>query len=513
MAARDAAADFFNNFTQGGTHRNLNKAGIVNLTAECEHFGTCALLCANAAEPLRSLEEDLRDVGIRLNVIQNGRLLEQTSECRERRAASRLAALAFDGGHERGLFAAHECAGAEADLKVEIKAGIEDIFAKQAILSRLVDGNLETVNRDGVLCTDVDVALRCADGVTGDSHGFDDAVRVAFQNGTVHECARVALVGVTTYIFLIGIVCRCEFPLKTGGEACTATTAEAGIEHGLNDLLGRDLLRENLADCLIAVERDVLIDLLRVDHAAVAQCDTHLLCVERGLVKGFCSVFVNDRLLVEQAANDTSLEQVLFNNFRDIFRGDAAIERALRVYDHDRAECAQAEAAGTNNVDFLIQTFGADFLLQLFNDLFAVRGRAARTAADQNIGTKHSFTSLFLICTDGVFRDDIAVDDVIVDNAQCLFRCHFYVCSLGAVFIDNFDDRLELADADAARLRDQDVVKLAFVDLIRDGGENRSCACCDTAGSHADQNTRFRFGIFADVDRHFCSISNCLKFS
>ena len=29
----------------------------------------------------------------------------------------------------------------------------------------------------------------------------------------------------------------------------------------------------------------------------------------------------------------------------------------------------RAEAAGTNNVDFLIQTFGADFLLQLFNCL------------------------------------------------------------------------------------------------------------------------------------------------
>ena len=137
--------------TQGGCHRNLNKAGIVNLAAECE-----GLWCALFSVPmLRNLlaapRGDLRDVGIRLNVIQNGRLLEQTFECRERRAASRLAALTFDGGHKRSLFAADECAGAEADLKVEIKTGIEDILAEQAIFSRLVDGNLETVvNRDGI---------------------------------------------------------------------------------------------------------------------------------------------------------------------------------------------------------------------------------------------------------------------------------------------------------------------------------------------------------------------------
>ena len=88
LAVRDAAADFFNNFTQGGTHRDLNKAGVVDLTAECEHLGALgSSRCPWRRNHSRSVEDDLRDVGIGLNVIQNGRLAEQALECRERRTA------------------------------------------------------------------------------------------------------------------------------------------------------------------------------------------------------------------------------------------------------------------------------------------------------------------------------------------------------------------------------------------------------------------------------------------
>ena len=96
----------------------------------------------------------------------------------------RLAAVALDGGHQRGLLAADEGAGAHADLEVEVEAGAQDVLAQQAVLARLLDGVLEPLDGQRVLGAHVDVALVRADGVGGDGHALDDAVRVAFQHAS-----------------------------------------------------------------------------------------------------------------------------------------------------------------------------------------------------------------------------------------------------------------------------------------------------------------------------------------
>ena len=102
---------------------------------------------------------------------------------------------------------------------------------------------------------------------------------------------------------------------------------------------------------------------------------------------------------------------------------------------------------------------------------------------------------------------------MVVDNAQRLLGRHLYVCSLFAVRIDDLDNRLVLADADAARLRDHDIGKLALCDLIDDRGEHGSCARGDAAGRHADEHAGLGLGVLADIDRGSRFISNCLKFS
>jgi hypothetical protein len=47
----------------------------------------------------------------------------------------------------------------------------------------------------------VDIAMSCADCFGGDNHAFENGVRVGFEDAAVHECTRVAFVGVTEYIF------------------------------------------------------------------------------------------------------------------------------------------------------------------------------------------------------------------------------------------------------------------------------------------------------------------------
>ena len=60
------------------------------------------------AIPVRALQDDLRNVGIGLHVVQHGGLAEQALDRRERRTGTRLAALALDGGHQSGFLAADE---------------------------------------------------------------------------------------------------------------------------------------------------------------------------------------------------------------------------------------------------------------------------------------------------------------------------------------------------------------------------------------------------------------------
>ena len=86
----------------------------------------------------------------------------------------------------------------------------------------------------------------------------------------------------------------------------------------VDDLLGGHL-GEDLAQRLVAVHGDVLVDVLGVDDAAVPQRHPVLLGVELGLVQGLdvVGVLVHG-LLVEQALDDAALEQVLADDFGNV---------------------------------------------------------------------------------------------------------------------------------------------------------------------------------------------------
>ena len=70
---------------------------------------------------------------------------------------------------------------------------------------------------------------------------------------------------------------------------------------------------------MIAVQADVLVDVFRVDDAAVSQRYTLLLGVELGVVQRFDRVFLHG-LLIQKTGDDTAFEQMLRNDFRDILR-------------------------------------------------------------------------------------------------------------------------------------------------------------------------------------------------
>ena len=512
-AVRDAAADVIDDLAERGAHRDLNEAGVDDLAAECEDLGALALLGAHGGEPLCALQNDLRDVRERFNVVDDRGLTEQALVRRERGLVSRLAAVALDGGQKRGLFAANERACAETDFDVEIKAGAEDILAQEAVFTRLADCDLKTLDRDRVLCTDVDVALVRADRVTCDRHCLEDRMRVAFEDGTVHECAGVALVRVADDVLLRDLIpCR-KVPLHAGREACAASAAKARILHDLDDLLRRHF-GEYLAERGIAVHGDVLFDLFRVDDAAVAKRNTHLRLVEACfLQRRDLDLLLALGLPIDETVDDTALQEVLRNDLRNILELDTAVERALRVHDHDRAQCAKAEAARAYDLDLICKAVQCDLFFQCVCNLDAAGRGTPRTAANQNMRTNHSvFPPLSFHRTDGIFCDGFAVDQMLLDDLGYHFGLDLDVGHTLLIPFEDLNDRLKTAHADAAGLRDgHAIAEILFRNLFHKGVQNGTCACRDAAGRHADDDTDLA-GAFPKRDFVFHSVTNLCKF-
>ena len=130
-----AAAHFLDDLPQRRAHRHFDEAGVVDFSGERKNFGALAFFRADAGEPVRALAMNRRHVGEGLDVVDQRGAAPQSAFRRERRARTRRAALAFDGGHQRGFLAANERAGADADVYVEIERRFKNAAAEQAELS------------------------------------------------------------------------------------------------------------------------------------------------------------------------------------------------------------------------------------------------------------------------------------------------------------------------------------------------------------------------------------------
>ena len=383
LAAGNAAADFFNDFSEGGTHGDFNETGVGDLTAEREYLGTLGGCGTHGSEPFGSVEDDLRDICESFYVIDDGGLTEKTLYSGERRTGTGFAAVTFNGGEKSGFFAANECACAETESDLEVEACAEDVVAENAVFFSLLDCDFETVNGDRVFCANVDVTFVSADCVTCDSHCFENCVGVAFKNGTVHECAGVTFVRITYDVLLACGLCFSEGPLSAGGEACTAASAETGIKDGLDNFLGGHG-GDDLCESLVAVASDVFVDAFRVDNTAVTESDALLLCIEGSLVESE-DVIALYGFAVKELANGVAANEVFGNDFVHIFGLNLAVEGTFGINDHDRAECAKTETTGGNNLDFVCDACDFKLFYESFANVHGVRGGTASTAANEDV--------------------------------------------------------------------------------------------------------------------------------
>ena len=257
------------------------------------------------------------------------------------------------------------------------------VVAEDSVFASLFDCDFETMNGDRVFRADVYETFGCADSVAGDHHRFDYGVGIAFENRTVHECARVALVGVTYDVLLIGNRVVSELPLHAGGESAAASAAKSAGFDRIDNLLLRHF-GNGLFISKVAVERKVLVDVFGVDKSAVTKHETMLALVESGFVERFdFAVYV--LFLVKKSLHYRSAYDMFADDFFDVRNFYVLIERAVRINDDDRTAGAKSEAAGHDKFDFFFYAVLFEKAREFVINIFAVSRSTAGTAAHENM--------------------------------------------------------------------------------------------------------------------------------
>ena len=101
-------------------------------------------------------------------------------------------------------------------------------------------------------------------------------MRIALNNGSVHECARITLVGIANKVLCLARRLPCGVPFEPRREACTTATCESRYLDFFDNILGSHCF-EHLFKCSIAVTGCVFVYNFRIYNSAVTKRDSSLL--------------------------------------------------------------------------------------------------------------------------------------------------------------------------------------------------------------------------------------------
>ncbi len=196
---------------------------------------------------------------------------------------SGFAHIPFEGSHQSRGFAAYKSSCALNDLDVEIHSAAENILPEKPVIPRLIDCFQKALAGNRILAPDVHKPLFAPDSARADDHSLKHGMRIALNNAAIHKSARISFVRVTDQNGIhLAVLCRVTagFPFH----ACRKAAAAAPPQPGSLDF-GYDLLRIHLEESFlqggVTIDRYVIIDLLRIDDAAVAEDYKLLLGEER----------------------------------------------------------------------------------------------------------------------------------------------------------------------------------------------------------------------------------------
>ncbi len=218
---------------------------------------------------------------------------------------------------------------------------------------------------------------------------------IAFKNAAVHVGARIAFVGVTDNVLLVGRRVFGELPFASCREAGAAAAAQTGIDDFFNHRI-RCHFEKNFFERGISVAGDVFVDDFRIDDSAVAQNDAQLFAVKAD-VAGTRIVF-RFVFFIEQALDLAALDDVFGNNFVRVFRTDLNVEAFVGKDFDNRTLFAETEAAGFHQLGLSLDAGRFDFFFKRLVESFAFVGFTRGSRAYQNVVfVCHDYLPAFLM--------------------------------------------------------------------------------------------------------------------
>src|SRR5262249_10809585 len=142
-------------------------------------------------------------------------------------------------------------------IDTKLEAAVEDPTAQQVLPFGLVDGGSQALDRKSVFAPNVNKALSRSDGISGDGHAFQNAVRIALQHAAIHECAGVTFIGIANDVLHGRDLLRHQVPLEPGRVA-SATSASQAARLYFFDHVPRGHSGKRFGERLVAARGDVV---------------------------------------------------------------------------------------------------------------------------------------------------------------------------------------------------------------------------------------------------------------
>ena len=289
---------------------------------------------------------------------------------------------------KRSFLTANECTCTVANLNIEIKVTAHDALAKHATITSLLNSDLQAMNCQGVLGSDVDQTLAGANAVATQCHCLDNRVWVTLHDRAVHERTWVTFVGITNHILVLSLIVSCKAPLHTSWETSTTTTAQSRLLDDVDNLLG-SLVLQSIRESHVTVASNILGNVLRIDKTAVAQSDTLLLAVEVHVLR-VANVLRSLGVNIEQSLNATTTNHVLLNDFVGILGLHLCVESIVGHHLNNRAFLTEAETSCYNHINFTGNTISFNGSLQVLDNFSTARSFTASTTAAQELNVLSS---------------------------------------------------------------------------------------------------------------------------
>ena len=140
---------------------------------------------------------------------------------------------------------------------MQLSAAAADIVADESGLLGIREGPLYVMNCEIILVTDIQVTLLRTYSQRTDRKSLDHAVRVTFENRSVHERARVSLITVAGYVFREIVIAKRRAPLAACRKTGSAAASKSRSLHLSDDLFRRH--RQGFLKPLITPVRNIIL--------------------------------------------------------------------------------------------------------------------------------------------------------------------------------------------------------------------------------------------------------------